>query len=115
MPHRCGNCGAWNTNDAQRCTKCNFPFDCFTWYREGGFIAGMKAGWIFGIVIAATVFPATIGAIVIISSGLALQWIALPVGVSILDAVILYRLRDRLMRVGGLGPYSKKDWWSSRR
>jgi hypothetical protein len=115
MSHRCANCGAWNTNETQRCAKCNYPFDYNTWLSEGGFVAWVKAGYVFGMVIAVTVFPAYIGTMVVISSDLGLQWIAFPVGVSILDAVILYGLRDRLMRIGGFGPYSKRDWQSSRR
>ena len=110
MANRCSNCGDWNTNDALRCASCNFPFTYWTWYSEYGFAASMRAGAIISIVIAAVAFPVTIGTMIVLSRGLGVQWMALAIAVSVIDAVILFALKDRLMRIGWIGPYERKDW-----
>jgi hypothetical protein len=111
MAHKCENCGASNTNEAQRCTHCNFPFNYFTWYCEYGFVAFLRAGAVAGVVIAATTFPVIIGTIIVISRSLGIQWLALAAATSIIDAIVLLKLKNRLMRIGWMGPYRRTDWW----
>jgi hypothetical protein len=51
---------------------------------------------------------------IVVSDSLGLQWLVLPLAASIIDAVVLFKLRDKLMRIGGFGPY-KRDWWRQSR
>jgi len=65
---------------------------------------------IASIIIAAVTFPVIIGTLMILLGGLGFQWIALAIAVSIIDAVVIFALKDRLMRLGWIGPYRKRDW-----
>ena len=107
---KCPNCGAINENTAQRCKKCNMPFGYLKWLTEGGFWISWRMGTILGLVIAAVVLPLVIGTAIILSSELGVQWIVWPLAVTIVDAVLLFKLRDSLKRIGGFGQY-KRDWW----
>jgi hypothetical protein len=107
---KCPHCGAWNSNDALRCSQCNFPFRYLTWMNEGGFWATYRAGFVAGLIIVLVGFPLLIGIPLVLQFAIGTQWVILPIAVSIIDACLLFRFRNVFMRIGGFGSY-KRDWW----